>query len=238
MTNREYLERYYHGDLNDALKRLENGEPVQYIVSNINFYGYIYDINKNVLIPRFETEELVENTLKYLKKYFVNPKVLDLCTGSGCIGLTLKLQEKGIKLTLADISAKALEVAKINQQKYHIECQIIESDLFKKINDKYDVIVCNPPYISKNDKIDDIVKNNEPSVALYAKNNGLEFYERIFKECEKHLNSRYLIALEIGYMQKEEVTNLAYHYLHDIKVLALKDLNKKDRMIFVFKNIE
>lgn len=238
MTNREYLERYYHGDLNDALKRLENGEPVQYIVGNINFYGYIYDINKNVLIPRFETEELVENTLKYLKKYFVNPKVLDLCTGSGCIGLTLKLQEDGIKLTLADISAKALEVAKINQQKYHIECQIIESDLFKKINDKYDVIVCNPPYISKNDKIDDIVKNNEPSVALYAKNNGLEFYERIFKECEKHLNSRYLIALEIGYMQKEEVTNLAYHYLHDIKVLALKDLNKKDRMIFVLKNIE
>jgi len=118
-VDEENKNRFY-----DAIDRLDNGEPLQYILSNANFYGYDYYVNKNVLIPRFETEELVYHTLEYLKKIKPNAKVLDLCTGSGCIGLTLKQELNTLDITMSDISKEALEVTKINKDKYNIDCQI------------------------------------------------------------------------------------------------------------------
>lgn len=205
--------------------------PIQYIVGNVNFYGYTYKVNKNVLIPRFETEELVENTIKYIKKKF-NKKVsiLDLGTGSGCIGITLK-KEIDADVTISDISKKALKVAKENARGEDIT--IIHSNLFCNIKDTYDVLISNPPYIRYDEEIMDIVKNNEPHLALFAKNNGLYFYEEIIKNCKKILNKDFLIAFEIGYKQKEDIIKLANKYLDNIFIESLVDLQGKDRMIFI-----
>jgi release factor glutamine methyltransferase len=219
--------KYYYG-----LYRSKR-EPLQYIVGSTNFYGYEFKVNKNVLIPRFETEELVDETIKYIKSNFDKPvRVLDLCTGSGCIGITLKkeLKEK-VDVTLSDISKKALAVAKHNSIGETI--RIIKSDIFNNINDKYDIIISNPPYISFEENIMDLVKNNEPSIALYAKNDGLYFYKEILKNLKKHINNKFLIVFEIGDKQSKEVINMAEKYLKEAKSFIKKDMNGKDRMIFI-----
>ena len=206
--------------------------PLQYIIGNVNFYGYTYKVNKNVLIPRFETEELVENTIKLIKQHFdkcIN--VIDIGTGSGCIGLTLKKELPNISVTLTDISKKALKVAKENAK--GMDVTFIHSDMLKNVEGKYDVIISNPPYISYDEEIMDIVKNNEPSIALYAKNNGLYYYEEILKNAKKVLNENFLIAFEIGYKQKNAIKELAYKYLDNIEIICKCDLSNKDRMIFI-----
>ena len=173
-----------------VIEYVKDGKPIQYALSNACFYGSDFYVNENVLIPRFETEELVFYTIIYLNKYFSNSNILDLCAGSGCIGLTLKKECPNISITLSDISEKALEVLSINKNNLNISGNVILSDLFANINDKYDVIVSNPPYIAYTDEVDEIVLNNEPHLALYADNNGLAIYERILKDCEKYLNNK------------------------------------------------
>lgn len=206
--------------------------PVQYIVGNVNFYGYTYKVNKNTLIPRFETEELVENTIELInKKFKKNIKILDIGTGSGCIGITLKHILPDVEVNILDISKKALKVAKINSK--GLDIKIIHSNLLTKVNEKYDVIISNPPYISYNEKIMDIVKNNEPNIALYAKNNGLYYYEEILKTCKKNLNKDFIIAFEIGENQKENIIFLANKYLDNIEIISKKDMQQRDRMIFI-----
>ena len=224
----------------ELLESLEKGEPLQYALKNTNFYGLDFYVDKRVLIPRFETEELVSNTNNYLNKNFSNNiKVLDLCSGSGCIGLTLKYLNKNLDVTLSDISIDALEVARINQERLGLDVKIIESDLFQNIHDKYDLIIANPPYISYQDeKIERLVFDNEPHLALFADNNGLEFYDKILSRCENYLNDKYLIAFEIGYNQEDDVVNLANKYLENIKIITKKDMEGKPRMVFIFKNIE
>ena len=241
LNNFLYLVKYKYNisdglikNVDEILKDVEKSRtyPIQYIVGNVDFYGYNFIVNESVLIPRFETEELVENTIYYIKKYF-NDKVsvLDLCTGSGCIGITLKKELPNIEVTLSDISEKALKVAKENIGKLNIK--LIKSDILKTINDKYDVIISNPPYISYDEEIMPIVKNNEPNIALYAKNNGLQFYEEILKNCKKNLNEKYLIAFEIGEKQANSIINIANKYLQNIQVIVKKDLQNRDRMIFI-----
>ena len=224
----------------ELLKSLEKGEPLQYALKSTNFYGLDFYVDKRVLIPRFETEELVNNTNNYLNKYFNNnTKVLDLCSGSGCIGLTLKYLNKNLDVTLSDISSEAIDVATINKERLGLEVKIIESDLFQNIHGKYDLIISNPPYISYQDKeIDELVLNNEPHLALFANNNGLEYYDKILSICEKYLNDKYLIAFEIGYNQESDVINLANKYLRNTKIITKKDMEGKPRMVFIFKNID
>ena len=221
-----------------AINSIKNGSPIQYALNNVNFYGLDFYVDERVLIPRFETEELVYNVSYYLNKYFSNNiKVLDLCTGSGCIGLTLKNMNNELSLTLSDLSPYALEVCDINKQNLGLDVKIIESNLFENINDKFDCIVSNPPYVSLDDEIDEIVKNNEPSVSLYANNNGLEFYEKILARCEDYLNDKYLIAFEIGESEKDRVLDLINKYLNDVHVITKCDMAGHDRMVFIFKNI-
>jgi len=233
MTNIEYLKKYYNGNIEDAIKRLENGEPIQYIIGNVNFYGNTFNVNKNVLIPRFETEELVEKTIKLIKENF-NAKldILDLCTGSGCIAITLN-KELNSNVDASDISLSALEVASKNNKLNNTNVNFIHSDIFSNIEKKYDVIISNPPYISETEEIMDIVKNNEPHLALYAKNNGLYFYEEILKNYFKFLKNKYLIAFEIGYLQGEKIIDIANTYLNNIDVWVEKDLQGKDRFVFI-----
>lgn len=234
MTDIEYLKKYYNGDINNAIKRLEMGEPVQYIVGNVDFFGYKINVDKRVLIPRFETEELVENTIKYIKKYFSLPvDILEVGTGSGCISITLKKELENVNITASDISIDALEVALSNAKENNADINFVNTDIYKGINKKFDCIISNPPYISKDEKIMDIVCNNEPHLALFADNNGLYFYEEIIKNAKNILKDKYLICFEIGESEAESVTSYAYKYLNNPKVIVKKDLEKRDRMIFI-----
>lgn len=237
MTDIEYLKKYYKGNINDAIKRLNNGEPVQYIVGNIDFYKYNFIINKNVLIPRFETEELVDNTIKFIKRNF-NKKIniLDIGTGSGVIAICLK-KEINSNIFATDISKEALEVAKLNAKKNNANINFINTNLYDNINETFDVIISNPPYISYDENIMDIVKNNEPNIALYAKNNGLYYYEEILKNINKIIKDKYLIAFEIGNKQFNYIKEITNKYLPKANIYLKKDLEKRDRMVFI-TNIE
>lgn len=236
MNDIEYLKKYLNKEkLEEGINRLKNGEPVQYIVGNVDFYSINLDVNKNVLIPRFETEELVDYLIKYIKEIFKNEvKILDIGTGSGCIALTLKDNIKNSKVTASDISRNALEVAKKNAKKNNLDIKFIESNLFEKISEKYDVIVSNPPYIAYDEEIMEIVKNNEPHLALYANNNGLYFYEEILKNAAKFLNKKNIIAFEIGCTQAIKIKKIALKYFKDSKIIIKKDLQNRDRFVFIF----
>lgn len=234
-NNIDYLKKYYNGNIEDAIKRLESGEPVQYIVGNVDFYGYVLDINKNVLIPRRETEELVEEILKR-SQVFVNPAIVDIGTGSGAIAISLS-KELNTHVYASDISPGALNVAKSNSIKNKADVTFLEGDMLKpfiKHNIKVDIIVSNPPYIKEDEEIEDVVKNNEPHLALYAKNNGLEFYESILRDAKLVLNHKFLIAFEIGFEQALDIKELVKKYLGNVKVEIKKDLSLKDRMLFVY----
>ena len=239
MTEREYLEKYLHKDqdMNEALKRLENGEPVQYIVGDVNFYGNILKVNKNVLIPRPETEELVEKTQELIKDIFkdTNIDILDIGTGSGCIPITLKKLLPNSNVSACDISKEALAVAKDNAKDNNVTINYIESDVFNNINNKYDVIISNPPYIRYDEEIMDIVKNNEPHLALYAEDNGLYFYKRIIKESKEYLKEKFIMAFEIGETQAEDIINIAKSYYPDCQIYKEQDMQHLDRFIFIIK---
>lgn len=237
MTNKEYLEHYLEPDkLKDGLRRLEQGEPVQYIVGNMDFYGFNFDIDSRVLIPRFETEELVEKTINYLKDFNQDLSIIDLGTGSGCIAITLKKLLSSSNITAVDISKDALEVAKCNADKLDADVTFIESDMLTNVTGKFDCIISNPPYIAYDEDIMEVVKNNEPHMALYADNNGLYFYEEILKNCSRVLNNKFLIAFEMGQTQGEAIKSLGHQYLDNITVSIEKDMQGLDRFVFIWSN--
>lgn len=230
-----YLKKYYKGNIEDAIKRLENGEPVQYIVGNINFYGYQLIINKNVLIPRRETEELVEEVIKRSKN-FNNPVISDIGTGSGAIAIALS-KELNSNVVASDISDDALEIAHQNIKLNNAAVTLLKGDMLQPFIDnniKLDIIVSNPPYISYNDKIEKIVYDNEPHIALFANNDGLQYYESILSNANKVLKDKYLIAFEIGMDQQKSIIKLVNKYLKEAKTEVKKDLSFKDRMLFVY----
>ena len=237
MTDINYLEKYLpKNKLKEGIERLQNGEPVQYIVVNVNFYGNEIKVNKNVLIPRFETEELVEYTISYIKKMFKEKiNIIDLGTGSGCIAITLK-KKINSNVSAIDISKEALEVARENAKKNKVEIDFIQNDMLDNISNKFDVIISNPPYISKNEEIQDIVRKNEPSLALYADNEGLYYYEKIIKQAKKNLKEKFIIAFEIGYMQGDKIKKIAERNYPKAEVVLKKDLQGKDRFIFIINN--
>lgn len=223
------------------VEMLRENKPIQYIMENVNFYGNKFYINENVLIPRFETEELVENTLKLLDEKFKNKKlnIIDLGCGCGVIGLTLKKKLPSSNVTLIDISDKAIEIARRNSKDLNVEVTFIKNDFLDGINKKFNCIISNPPYIKTNEEIEEIVKNNEPHLALYAGEDGLDCYRKIIKNIKNNLEDEYLIALEIGNTQKDAVIKLINTYLDDEPlIIAKKDMQGRDRMIFVIKNNE
>ena len=233
MTDIEYLKKYYEGNIEDALERLSHGEPVQYIVGSVDFYGNKIYVDKNVLIPRFETEELVDNIIKKVKNKF-NKKIsiLDIGTGSGAIAISLK-KELDSDLTATDISKEALLVAEKNAKSNNVNINFINTNLFDGINKIFDVIVSNPPYISENEEIEEIVKNNEPSIALYAKDDGLYYYEQILKNIKNIINNKYMICFEIGMTQASKIKEIASKYLDNFNFEVKKDLQERDRMVFI-----
>lgn len=226
--------------INNYTKRIEalkEKKPIQYVIGNVNFYGNQFQVNEHVLIPRFETEELVENTLNLIKEIFSDRtlKVIDLGCGSGCIGITLKKKQSNLDITLLDISSNALEVARQNALNLGAEVTIIQNDMLFGLNEKYDIIISNPPYIKENEEIEEIVKNNEPHLALYAGIDGLDYYRKILKEAPSHVNNEFLIAFEIGESQKKDVISLAKTAFPKATILAKTDMQDRDRMIFIYQ---
>jgi len=222
-------------DIKKEFKRdievLNSGAPIQYITNKQEFMGLDFHVDSNVLIPQPDTEILVEEVIKLCKE---NVNVLDLCTGSGAIGVSIAKNVENAKVTMSDISNKALEIAKRNSENNQVidNCKFVLSDMFENIQEKFDVIVSNPPYI-KEEVIKTLDKEvqNEPHLALDGGKDGLYFYKIIAENAYKYLKKDGILALEIGYDQKEEIMNLLElegKYTH---IYCKKDLAENDRVI-------
>lgn len=213
-----------------ALKAREKGEPLAYIFHSANFYGYDLEVDKNVLIPRPETEELVELILK--EEITEKTQILDIGTGSGAIAITLAKESKA-KLTAVDISDGAIKIAKTNAVRNNAKVKFVKSDLFSKLEDMvFDIIVSNPPYINEEEynSLEISVKDYEPKTALYGGKDGLYFYCEIIKKAPKYLKNKGKIFFEIGYNQAKDVCGLLEKDFENIKVK--KDLQGQDRMVY------
>lgn len=234
MTAEKYLKKYLPKDkYEEGIRQYKEGKPLQYIVGTAPFYDLTLKVNKDVLIPRFETEYLVEKTINYAKKYFSNKiNILDIGTGSGAIAISLK-KHLDSNVTASDISAKALEIAKENAINNNAKITFIKSDIFENIKGKFDIIISNPPYIAYDEEIEDIVKNNEPHIALYAKDNGLYFYKKIINQAKKYLNKKSILAFEIGMTQGHSLKEYASIYFKGSKIFVEKDLTERDRYLFI-----
>ena len=219
----------------EKVEKVAEKKPIQYVIGNVNFYGNIFKVNKNVLIPRFETEELVDNTLMYIDEFFDkdNLDIIDLGTGSGCIGLTLKKNLPNSNVTLLDISKEALEVAKENANNLECDVELINNDMLEGIDKKYNIIISNPPYIKTDEEIEDLVKDNEPHLALYGGIDGLDYYKKILEKANSNLKDNYLIAFEIGDTLKNDLVKLIKEYFKDANIVTKKDIYERDRMIFI-----
>ena len=218
-------------------KYLHENKPIQYLIGTSCFYGYDFIVNENVLIPRFETEELVENILYKYDEHFGGKKVevCDLATGSGCIAITLAKEEPNMHVVATDISKEALEVAKLNNQKFDANVKFLQGDMLTPLKGKkFDIFVSNPPYIPENEDVDSLVKDNEPNLALFGGDDGMKFYRIILQGLRPLLNKKALVAFEHGYDKKEEMLALCKKYFPECKAECIKDLEGKDRMTFIY----
>lgn len=222
-------------EIYNKIKKLEEHIPIQYITNKQEFMKLKFFVNENVLIPRSDTEILVEEIIENYKNKEV--KILDLCTGSGCIAISLKKYIENSKIYAVDISKDALKVAKQNAINNGVDIKFIESDIFKNINEeKFDIIVSNPPYIKTEviNKLDKEVKK-EPFIALDGGKDGLYFYKKIIEEGYKFLNENGKIFFEIGYDQKDEIINIIKNDTRYEVVKTKKDLGNNDRVIVIGK---
>lgn len=231
----EELNEKNESDFKKLIQVRLNNYPVQYITNSVNFYGLELYVDESVLIPRFETEELVDYSIKLIKELFTEPKVLDLCCGSGAIGLSIKSKIPNAIVKLSDISKDALVVTQKNSNNLNLDVEVIESDLFNNINEKFDCIISNPPYIKTNEEIESIVKDNEPKIALYGGKDGLDYYRRILKDIKNYLNDKFIISFEIGETQKDNIIDIVNEYLENVEIISKKDMSERDRMIFIIK---
>ena len=216
------------------IKKIIKGMPLQHITHSQEFMKMNFYVDENVLIPRQDTECLVEETIKIAKK--VNAKkFLDLCTGSGIIAVSIAKYIKDSSVTALDISAKALEIAKLNSKKNEVEDKItfVKSNLFESLGkEKYDIIVSNPPYIKK-DVLKTLDKDvqNEPHIALDGGYDGLDFYRKIIGHAYEYLKYNGYLCIEIGYDQKEDVISLLEEDGKYTNITCIKDLYDNDRAI-------
>lgn len=223
-------------NIDEAKRKLKKNYPIQYLIGNVNFYGYIINVNKNVLIPRFETETLVEKTIQLIKnKKLETASVLEIGTGSGCISIVMKAQIPTLTITAIDINFQALKIARKNALNNKTNINFLKKDIFNfRIKDKYDIIISNPPYIKIGEKID-IKTKFEPKNAIYAEQDGLIYYIQIFKIAKKLLSINYLIALEIGEEQGDILAQMASNCFENANIKIEKDLANKDRYLFIYK---
>lgn len=214
-------------------QQLAAHKPAQYIIGQADFYGMQLKVDERVLIPRPETEELVELILAENPE--TNLSVLDIGTGSGAIALALAKNKQDWSVTAADISQDALDVASENAKNQNLQIFLKKSDCFTEISEKYDIIVSNPPYISREDEseVGLNVFHSEPHLALFADEDGLAIYRKIAEDAKDYLKDGGKIYLEIGYKQGQSVPELFRKHLPEKRVRTLKDQFGQDRMVVV-----
>lgn len=234
--NRSYLHLNANHELsNDQLDKYNQvktkyfqGMPLQYAIGKWNFYGYDFIVDSNVLIPRPETEILVEEILKQSKE---GSKILDIGTGSGAIAISLKKEKETLHITASDISLDSLNIAIKNAKEIDAEIKFIHSDLFENIYDKFDIVVSNPPYLTEEEYLHvDKLLYNEPKLALVGGELGYEIYERIIEDAKTYLEKNGKLFFEIGYTQANKISELlSKNGYNNIKVI--KDYSGLDRIV-------
>lgn len=219
-------------------KHIKEDVPLSHLVGFEYFYDRKFKVTKDVLSPRMETEELIYKVIEYVKANNKNNlKILDLCTGSGIIAITLKkeLDQISIDVVASDISEEAIEVAIENAQYHDTDVRFIQSDIFNNIDDKFDIIVSNPPYIDRKDEVTmkENVLNYDPHLALFAEEEGMYFYRKIIEQAKDYLKENGVMFFEIGYDQKDKIIKLSKKngYLAQV----YKDINNRDRMAFLVR---
>ena len=229
-------------DFKMGLEKIKNNVPIQYITNHQEFMKLNFYVDENVLIPQPDTEILVEEVIKYVEQHCQKEltstpiKILDLCTGSGAIAISLAKYIDYCEITATDISHKAIQIAKLNAEKnlVHKKINFIESDMFENIKEtEFDIIVSNPPYIETR-IIPTLSKEvqKEPHIALDGGNDGLDFYKIIINNADNYLKTGGAIFLEIGYNQKNKVIDYINQTKNETKPICFKDLGGNDRVIF------
>ena len=224
-------------ELEQFARRLINGEPFQYIVQRAHFYGRHFYVDPRVLIPRPETEEMVEFTLHWLnERGKKDARIVDIGTGSGIIAITLQLECPSLCVEATDISLDALEVAQQNARTLISPITFIHGDGTKALSGTYDVIISNPPYIAQSERpvMSESAISHEPHVALFAKEDGLAFYRHLAETAHFYLTNGSLLVVEIGYAQKDAVCDMFQRAWPEAVVEGHRDVYGKDRWIAVY----
>ena len=235
----EVLEKF-----NDGVERLLKNEPLQYILGYQWFYGNKIIVNEEVLIPRYETEELVANVLADSDYFFKDKEeivIADVGTGSGAIAVSLAKEEPKFRMYATDISETALDVARKNAELNGMDITFYQGDMLEPLIEKglkLDILVSNPPYIPVEQEVQKSVGEYEPHVALFGGNDGLYFYRKIFEKAYQLIREHSFMAFEIGFDEKDALLKLAQQYFPNDRYDVLKDLNGKNRMLFIYHNLE
>ncbi len=216
---------------------LERNVPVQYLIGVETFFGYDFQVGDGVFIPRFETEELAAAVLDEMDRQFAGAeriRILDIGTGSGCLAITLMLEDGRVEAVATDVSKQALHHARANCEKHGVAVDIREGDLFEPVRgERFDVVVSNPPYIPVDEPLDPAIADYEPELALYGGDDGLDFYKRILKQVRSHLNPGAFVAFEHGAQHAAALSSYVHEALPGCRVSHQKDMQGRDRMTFV-----
>lgn len=221
-----------------GFNRLLNNEPLNYILGFSWFCGNKLIVNDNVLVPRYETEELVYQVLGLIDEKFSDTTTLnlvDIGTGSGAIAISLAKEEPKLKVSASDISNEAINVALSNAKTNNVNIDFKVGNMLDPFinEEKFDILVSNPPYIPSLEVIDSSVKDFEPNIALFGGDDGLKFYQEIISNAHKIVNEKAIIAFEIGWDQKERLEKIAKLEFPNANIYTKKDINNKDRMLFI-----
>lgn len=232
--------KYSEDELAKVIERIENDYPVQYAIGDVEFLHNKILVDERVLIPRFETELLVDKLMAYIEKFSLeNSNIIDLCTGSGCIAIALKYEYPKSDIVAVDISENALSLATENARVNEVSVDFRQMDVLEEMNleKKFSVLVSNPPYVKLDEKVSDNTKF-EPRIALYPGDDDLKFYKKILESSKLILTEKSIIAFEIGASQGVAICNLARKTYPNSKVILEKDYSGLDRFVFVFNNCE
>ena len=237
------MESALYEQYQEGIERMKQGEPLGHVLGYEWFYGYRFQVNGDVLIPRPETEELVANVLAEYDTYFAAQEdvvAADIGTGSGAIAVALKKEAPALNMIASDISTQALSVARQNAADNEAKIAFLAGDMLEPLVErelKFDILISNPPYIPNQETMEHSVVDYEPHVALFGGEDGLTYYRRIFENCRKVLKPKALLAFEMGWNQSEAMKELMHVYFPQDRYEIIKDMSGKDRMLFIYINL-
>ena len=225
-----------YDNLEEVIAKIDEGYPIAYLIGDVSFYGYPFKVNENVLIPRFETETLIEKTIKLIKSLNLeNSNLIDLGTGSGVIAITLKKEIPSLNITAIDKSKEALKVAIENSKLNNVNVDFQNQDIFNyELPENISIVISNPPYIEEDSNYNQNVLY-EPKEAIFVCNiNPLIYYEQILKMAKEKITKKHLIAFEIDEDHKEDMHKLCKKYFPSDNIVIEKDLAGKNRYAFIY----